>query len=173
MEWKKIDGYENYFINRYGVVKRTPINSPGTFTRITYYPKPFIGKNGYIRIAVSKNGKSKKFSIHRLLAINFIPNPKNKTTVNHKNGVRNDNRLCNLEWASCSENILHGFNSNGRVSPCRKLTDHQVRYIRKHSVGSTTGVPGGNFGDLAVKFSVHKDTIRNIFRGRLYLSVTP
>lgn len=169
MQWKQIDGYENYFINQKGVVKRIPFNSPGAFTRITYYPKYMISRKGYVRVALSKNGKSQKFSIHRLLAIYFIPNPYNKKTVNHKNGVKSDNRLSNLEWATHSENSLHGYNSNGRINGCRKLSQSQVKYIRENAFGSTTGKPGGNFKELAAKFSVHTDTIRNVYKGRLYI----
>jgi len=53
--------------------------------------------------------------IHRLVAQAFIPNPENKRTVNHKNGIRDDNRLCNLEWTTHSENNIHSFKVLGRI----------------------------------------------------------
>ena len=58
-----------------------------------------------------KNGKSKHFSVHRLLALHFIPNPENKTDVDHINGIRDDNRLENLRWVTHKEN-MNGFRSN-------------------------------------------------------------
>jgi len=69
--------------------------------------KPVLNKSGYYTIRLCKDGKKKGFFFHRLLAIHFIPNPENKPFINHKNGVRGDNRLSNLEWCTQKENIHH------------------------------------------------------------------
>lgn len=71
--------------------------------------KPYEGKNGYEKVTVFIDGKRKYTTVHRLVASAFIPNPKKKEQVNHKNGNRSDNRLCNLEWCTMSENIKHSF----------------------------------------------------------------
>lgn len=63
---------------------------------------------GYMVCGLRRNGKSKSFFIHRLVAAAHIENPDNKPLVNHKNGVRHDNRVINLEWATVSENVTHG-----------------------------------------------------------------
>ena len=68
-----------------------------------------IDTNGYPRVMLSKNNKKKKFYIHRLLADLFIDNPLNKPCVNHKNGIKTDFSLENLEWCTYQENNIHAF----------------------------------------------------------------
>lgn len=71
--------------------------------------KPAKDKNGYLKITVSKQGKRKTISIHRLVAMAFIPNPEDKPTVNHINGIQSDNRVENLEWATHKEQKEHSI----------------------------------------------------------------
>lgn len=56
-------------------------------------------------------GNYKMGLIHRFIAKKYIPNPENKTQINHKNGLKNDNRICNLEWCTSSENIQHAYDT--------------------------------------------------------------
>ena len=82
--------------------------------------------------------KIKKFYIQRLVAIEFIPNLENKPTVNHKNSIRTDNRVINLEWLSHIDNCRHYYNSphidpvilRGEKNGFSKLTEKQVKEIR-------------------------------------------
>lgn len=67
------------------------------------YLKPDRDRYGYIYYVISIGGKRMTLKAHRLVAEAFISNPENKPTVNHKNGIRDDNRLCNLEWATEKE----------------------------------------------------------------------
>ena len=69
--------------------------------------KHHLGTHGYYYVTLCNNGKQKKFQIHRLLAILFIPNPYLKKEVDHINRIRIDNKLENLRWANSSEQKLN------------------------------------------------------------------
>ena len=66
-------------------------------------------KDGYLRVNLKVNGEVYQRMVHRLVGENFISNPYNKKQINHKNGIRNDNRVENIEWCTAKENIHHKY----------------------------------------------------------------
>jgi len=71
--------------------------------------KPILMKSWYLRVSLSKNWIVKHHLVHRLIAETFILNPENKPEVNHKFGIKDDNRITELEWATKKENHKHRF----------------------------------------------------------------
>lgn len=101
--WKDIYGYEGlYQISPYGLVRTLPRiakNKWGDYTRPRKVLGRILDKHGRYRVSLRKDGKNRKFFIHRLVAKHFIENPDNKKRVKHKNGIRTDNRHINLFWS--------------------------------------------------------------------------
>ena len=78
--------------------------------------KPYITRDGYVEFVLTdRYGKKKHIQGQRIIAGLFLPMVKDKLFVNHKNGIRNDNNVANLEWVDRSENLLHSYRKLGRV----------------------------------------------------------
>jgi hypothetical protein len=99
-----------------------------------------LDNKGYCFVSLSKKGIAKNYKIHRLVAQAYINNPENKPQVNHKNGVKTDNYISNLEWNTQSENIQHSYDTG-----LRSFSDKQkARNSETHSkailqIDKTTG----------------------------------
>ena len=97
----QIKNFPGYYITDTGDVYS---RKKGRFRKL----KPTI-KLGYPTVGICDSSGVKYKLVHRLIAEAFIPNPDNKPQINHKNGIRNDNSISNLEWVSAKENINHSF----------------------------------------------------------------
>lgn len=162
---------------------------PNGFQPITDYPNYYVSRDsdqiwskksgkllavirlnhGYLASPVMNENGKKLVLIHRMIALTFIDNPNNLPCVNHINGVRDDNRLENLEWVSHKENIQHAIRL-GLIKPKEKgvkrkrLTREQVLEVRNNPDNLTQV-------QLAAKLGVSKSTICGIHQGRHYTNI--
>lgn len=125
---------------------------------------------GYKRATLCFNGKAKKYSVHRLVAEAFIPNPNNYPIVNHIDGNPSNNHVSNLEWCTFSHNERHSYKALGKINPIRKLTADQVKRIRDIGVIKKPFEKGGNADELAKEYGVDRSTIHNVIRRRYYVN---
>lgn len=152
MEWIKISEFPRYSVSDTGEVRNDKTGRT---------LKPLITGHGYYRVHLSP-GK-KRFPIHRLVADAFIPKTEGKTQINHKNGIKTDNRVENLEWCTASENCLHrtqilGFKPPSHLanaasvvacSVAIKCVETGVVYKSIAEAGRSTGINKSNIGSCA------------------------
>lgn len=150
-EWRKIPGYR-YHVSNLGNIRRIPKHGKPKNLKLS------IHHTGYVRVNLANNGVQKHFLVHRLVAMAFIPNRKNKPHINHKNGIRHDNRLENLEWCTPSENILHAYRELGRVGK-NGYPGISVRCVE-------TGIEYESVADASNDTGVFRTSIFNMLSGR-------
>lgn len=127
-------------------------------------------RNGYLRFTLMDKGVTKRFSVHRLVALNFIPNPENKPQVNHIDGNKENNHVDNLEWCTSSENHKHAHrigleSQKGSKNNGSKLTEEDVEKIKVmllHEIHVPT---------IAKMFNVSRGTIYPIKKGKQWKHV--
>ena len=111
-QWKDIKGYEGiYQVSTLGRVKRLAgvIETERGPRRLPERYKKAVMIAGYLYYSLYINDIEERCAAHRLVASAFIPNPESKPHVNHLNGIKADNRVENLEWCTCSENMQHAL----------------------------------------------------------------
>ncbi len=150
-EWKRIKGYR-YEVSNLGRIRRLPKHGEPKIL------KTGIHRTGYVRVNLADSGVQTHFLVHRLVAIHFIRKRKNKPYVNHKNGVKHDNRVENLEWCTSSENNLHAYRVLGRVGK-NGYPGISVRCIE-------TGVEYESVADASEDTGVFRTSIFNMLSGR-------
>lgn len=107
--WKDIEGYEGlYQVSNFGRVKSLDRLDSANHKLKGKLKSTSIRPNGYVNVILYKNSQRKGYSVHRLVAETFIPNPEQKPQVNHKDEDKTNNTVLNLEWATNKENVNHG-----------------------------------------------------------------
>lgn len=161
--WKEIEGFPGYEVSDQGRIR--------SFKSGKAKIKKQRLVRGYPAVDLYKNGERTTEKVHRLVAKAFLGKPDDFLEVNHKNGIKTDNWLENLEWVTRSENIRHADetglrNIKGKNNPQAKLTDEEVLEILQML---DAGVPQWK---IAEKFNVDRTTISAIKTGRSWSHLT-
>lgn len=134
----QVSGFPNYEVDNMGNVFSKNYKLMG----VTSVLKQGSDKDGYACVVLSKNGKTFPKKVHRLVAETFLPKVTGKEVINHKNSIRNDNRVENLEWCTIKENVNHGWKMG------RKFPESRREQLRKTSAG--IGNPKAKLNEVQV-----------------------
>lgn len=147
--WYDLKGFEDrYMINKNGEI----------YSKLKQIiMKNSIDKNGYKIIHLSKSSTEKKnFKVHRLVAIQFIPTKDETLQVNHKDGIKSNNTVSNLEWITCKENINHAHKNKLATNKHKRVPVEQydmdwnfiARYNSCKEAGLKTGINPCNIEEV-------------------------
>lgn len=161
--WKDIPGYEGrYQVSDMGRVKslarvvRCADEGKGSRLVPARMVRLSVNSNGYLRAPLRENNITFHRLVHRLVACAFLPKPTARNVVNHKNGDRTDNRLCNLEWVTTSENLRHSIYT----------LDSGPGYAKKGVVCLTTNVRYASVSEAARATGCDTTTISACCKGK-------
>lgn len=133
--WKDVKGYEGlYQVSNLGNIKSLARYKKNHSKlqkveerKLNMYTNKY---NGYVYIVLTKNAIEKNIRVHKLVAQAFIPNSENKPQINHIDGNKENNRVDNLEWCTCKENVIHAY-KNGLAKNKQKVKIRQ--YDKQHN----------------------------------------
>lgn len=155
--WKDIPGTNGeYKISNYGKVKTSKTG------RIL---SPAIDMCGYERVCLFKMDRRRRYKVHRLVAITFIPNPDNKEQVNHKDGNKRNNNIDNLEWVTNEENMHHS-RENGLHDGHKRFCESRKKRIIATHIESGKEIVFDSI--LAAKKALGTCHIQEVLRGLRY-----
>jgi hypothetical protein len=154
--WKDIKGYNGrYQVNINGQVRSNLNDGQSRILTGSLY------NTGYINFKLFKN---KRFSQHRLIAEYFIPNIENKPQVNHINGIKNDNRIENLEWATAKENCNHAE----RTGLNKIMRNAQSKRLNKQTIDLYTGIIFDSLKNACESLNLKSSTERQRMSNKNY-----
>lgn len=171
IEWRGIPGYEGlYEVSDQGHVRRVAGSPKCKTARLL---KPGCTASGYLNVSLSKDGRVRQAGVHQLVAWAFL-GPQGDRWVNHRNGVKDDNRLTNLEYTTPGENTKHAYDTGlnrgplGEKNGQARITADDVHWIRL-----AMNLCGEDISrrDLQERLGVSKTCIADVIAGRSWQHV--
>ncbi|MGP1351652.1 MAG: NUMOD4 domain-containing protein [Hoylesella marshii] len=155
--WKTIPEFEDYEASNFGRIRsidrKRPVKNGHTCIHKGKVIKARKQNGGYLVVWLRKNGKTYAKTVHRLIALTFIP-PKSDKEVNHKDGDKTNNTIANLEWLTKSENIKHSYRQLGRKRNAQRILCVE------------TGEIYASIKDAANKINITHSDIDHVLSGR-------
>jgi len=152
--WKPLYGFKHWEISNQGRIRKT------------FTPKPYVNDVGYAVANLSQGGAARKVSLHRAVWEMFVDEIPADMVINHKNGIKTDNRIENLELVTNRENIEHYkrelLTYRGEKNHMSKLTEEKVRAIRKRKKLGVSTL------QLAKEYGVALSTIKRVVSRKLW-----
>lgn len=155
--WKDIPNYEGHYkVSNHGQVKSFKQGKEINLTLV-------MGYQGYLKVNLIKDGIKKSKTVHRLVMLAFLG--ESDLQVNHKNGIKTDNRLENLEYCTASENTMHAYKTGlmpkGEKSGRAKLTRACAERIKYGHQGMTQK-------EIADIYGVYRTLVGHIRLGKIW-----
>lgn len=171
--WKVVPGYEWYMVSNTGKVKS--LNWRRWIPRKNPIIKsPAKDRCWYLHLGVSDGFNKKNFFVHRLVAMAFLEKGSHHEQVNHKNWIRDDNRVENLEWCTNSENQIHSFKVLWRKAISGKDHAHWGKFWENNKTAKSVNQLSldwsiikkwGSISDAAVSIWVNASGISSVLSG--------
>ena len=134
--WKPVKGFEGlYEVSNLGNVRsvdRYVMNGNRCCLLKGKPRKPYYKSDGYLKITLSKNKKGKNYSVHRLVAEAFIPNPNDLPFIDHINTIRDDNKVENLQWCTQKENCNNPLTREHNKNRPKEVQEKRLATKRKN-----------------------------------------
>jgi hypothetical protein len=163
---KQITNYPNYYVSLDGKVFNI---------KKMKYLKPLMRTNGYNAVCIYNELGGKFYSIHRLVAKTYLPKNEDKRFVNHIDGVKTNNLLCNLEWCTHQENMQHAWDNglNKATEKTRQNGRNTIHIARKASneakrkkvIDLSNGKIYNTTNEAALELGYKKPTLSNWLNG--------
>jgi hypothetical protein len=172
-KWKDIVGWEGYYqvssVGRIKSLERKTI-SRGVKECVR---KLHIQNSGYLTVGLFKENKGQQFLVHRLMALAFIKNTEKLDFVNHKNGIKTDNRIENLEWCTKGYNLKHAYDNGLKTISQKQLNrivgwnknEHSVK-VNQYSKQGELVAFFNSMTEAAFKTGLNYNSIVDCVRGR-------
>lgn len=169
-QWKEIKGYEGrYEVSNYGNVRSFLFYSPKRKEYLLRKQPRLLRQNnthdGYKRVALSKEGKMKHITVHRLVAMAFIPNPDNAPAVNHKDEDITNNHVSNLEWCTNKYNSNYGT-LRDRIKNRLSANHHLAKQVVQMSLDGKDIETFPSTREAARHFGIRSECITRCCQGK-------